>query len=79
MFYYTYLLQSEKDGKLYVGWTDDLKNRLIMHNSGLVPSTRSRRPLVLKYCEICTDKMKAIKREKYLKTGFGRRYLKTRI
>jgi putative endonuclease len=79
MFYYTYVLKSKKDNKLYIGWTDNLEKRLVMHNSGLVLSTKLRRPLTLEYCEICTNKMKAIEREKYFKTGFGRRYLKTKI
>lgn len=79
MFYYTYVLRSAKDRDLYVGWTDDFKNRLRTHNSGKVEATRNRRPLVLEYCEACKSREKAIAREKYFKTGFGRRFLKQRI
>ena len=79
MFYYTYILKSKKDGKLYIGWTDDLKQRILIHNKGLVDATKYRRPLILEYYEACKDKTKAIKREKYFKTGFGRRFLKNRI
>ncbi len=79
MFYYTYVLKSLNDGKLYVGWTDNLNQRIKAHRNGLVNSTKSRRPLVLVYCEACKDKERAIKREKYFKTGFGRRFLKDRI
>jgi len=76
---YTYVLKSLKDKKLYVGWTNDLKNRIVEHNSGNVEATKSRMPLELVYYEACKDKEKAIKREKFFKTGFGRRFLKDRI
>lgn len=79
MFYYTYVLRSEKDGKLYVGYTNDLKSRLKQHDSGLVLSTKPRRPLKLIYFEACTSEEKAIKREKYFKSGFGRNFLKNRL
>jgi putative endonuclease len=79
MFYYTYILKSIKDNKLYVGWTDNLKLRFSEHNKGLVNSTRDRRPLKLIYYEACLKKERAIKREKYFKTGFGRKFLKIRI
>lgn len=79
MFYYTYVLISRKDGKLYVGWTDNIEQRLGKHNAGKVESTKNRVPLELIYFEVCTNKDKAIKREKYFKTGFGRRFLKERI
>ena len=77
--FYTYVLKSEKDGKLYVGFCEDLKIRLKEHQNGFVKSTKNRRPLVLIYYEACKDKQDAINREKQLKTGFGRAYLKRRI
>ena len=77
--YYVYLLQSERDSKFYVGYTCDLKNRLKMHNKGCVESTRSRRPVKLVYYEACLDKQDALYREKYLKTAYGKRYIKNRI
>lgn len=77
--FYTYVLRSECDGKLYVGWTADLKRRLSEHNSGLVESTKYRKPLVCVYYEACGNRNDAISREKQLKTGFGRAYLKRRI
>lgn len=77
--FYTYVLQSEKDNKLYIGWTDDLRSRLDKHNKGLTISTKLRRPFKLIYYEACINKQGAIKREKALKTGFGRAYLKRRI
>lgn len=67
------------DGKFYTGWTDNLKLRLSKHNSGQVNSTKYRIPFELVYFEGCLSQESAIKREKTLKTGFGRKYLKTRI
>ena len=77
--FYTYVLRSERDHELYVGWTNDLKSRFKTHNLGKVESTKSRVPFTLIYYEACLSKEKAIKREKYFKTGFGRLYLKKRI
>jgi putative endonuclease len=77
--FYTYVLKSKLDSNLYIGWTVDLRNRFEKHSKGLVQATRFRRPLELIYYEACLSKDKAIKREKYLKSGFGRRYLKGRI
>ena len=77
--YYTYVLKSDADDKLYVGWTDDLKTRLFKHNKGQVEATASRIPLKLIYYEACTNKKLAIAREKYFKTGYGRNFLKSRI
>ena len=77
--YYTYVLLSEKDNKFYIGFTDNLRKRLTEHNRGLVNSTKSRRPLKLVYCEICLSEKDALKREKYFKTGFGRRFLRNRL
>ena len=77
--HYTYVLKSLIDNKLYVGYTNDLKVRIIAHNSGKVMSTKGRIPFELVYFEACLDKSKALKREKYFKTGFGRNYLKNRI
>ena len=78
-YYYTYVLKSLKDNEFYIGWTDDLKRRLELHNSGKVDATKIRKPFRLVYFEACLSKDRAIRREKTLKTGFGRRYLKSRI
>jgi len=79
MLYYTYVLRSLIDRDLYVGWTDALQERIAKHNAGLVESTKNRKPFELVYFEACLSKEKAIKREKYFKSGFGRRFLKDRI
>lgn len=67
------------DGKLYVGYSDNLKSRIKRHNDGYVEATKNRRPFELVYYEACLDKQKALKREGYFKTGFGRRFLNSRI
>jgi len=77
--FYVYVLQSLKDKYFYVGYTPDLKPRVEKHNKGLVSATKKRRPLKLVYYEACLDKDDAIKREKYLKTSWGKRYIKNRL
>jgi len=56
-----------------------MEKRLKEHNSGLVKSTNNRRPLKLIYTEICLNKQDATHREKYLKTSWGKRYIKNRL
>ena len=77
--HYTYVLQSEKDFKFYVGYTKDLKLRFEQHTKGIVDSTKDRRPLKLIYYEACENHQDATKREKYLKTYNGRRFLQNRL
>jgi len=77
--YYVYVLHSEKDGNFYVGYTSDLQRRLRLHSEGRVESTKHRKPLKLIYYEACTDQKDALHREKYLKTAYGKRYIKNRI
>ncbi len=77
--FYTYVLESQKDHNLYIGWTDDLVHRVKYHNAGHVISTKDRVPLNLVYYEACLSKDKAIEREKQLKTGYGRKYILRRI
>ena len=76
---YVYTLLSDKDGKLYTGSTNDLKRRLKEHESGNVSSTKSRRPLRLIYYEACINQEDARQREKYLKSGMGKKYLRNRL
>ncbi len=77
--FYVYVLKSLKDNKLYIGFSENLEERIEHHNNGLVESTKRRKPLKLIYFEGCLNKDDALKREKSLKTGFGRAYLKRRI
>jgi len=78
-FYYVYILESKADGKFYTGYTSDLRRRLEEHNSGLTKSTKYRLPLELVYFEGSNSSKDALKREKYLKTTYGKRYIKNRI
>ena len=77
--FYTYVLLNEKDKDFYIGFTKDLKQRLEEHQRGSVISTATKRPLKLIYYEACLNEHDAIKREKYFKNGFGRRFLKNRL
>jgi putative endonuclease len=77
--YYVYILKSEKDNKLYTGSTAWLEFRVKQHNDGLVKSTRHRRPLKLIYYEAFEGKQLAQKREKFLKSGQGRNFLKAKL
>jgi len=77
--YYTYVLQSKKDKKLYIGCTENLKVRFETHNSGGVVATSKRHPFVILYYEACVHKLDALRRERYLKTTYGGRYIKTRL
>ncbi len=75
---YVYVLRSEKDGLLYTGCTHDLRKRLALHQAGKVSSTSKRQPLSLIYYEACTNEQDAFRREKYLKTTYGKRFIRTR-
>lgn len=76
---YVYVLQSRKDNKKYVGYTKNLKLRFEQHQKGLVLSTKNRRPLKLIYYEACINQKDAVLREKYLKTIYGKKYIKSRL
>jgi len=77
--FYVYILQSLKDGKLYTGFTNNLRKRILKHNLGKVFSTKLRRPVKLIYLEVCLNKNDAKQREKYLKTGTGKTFIKNRL
>lgn len=77
--YYVYVLKSEIDNNMYVGYSKDLKNRIQQHKTGHVTSTKNRRPLSLIYYEACLNQQDATHREKYLKTSWGKRYIKNRL
>ena len=65
--YYTYVLQSEKDRKFYIGFTKDLRQRFKEHAKGLVESTKNRRPLKLIYYEACLSQEDETKERNILK------------
>ena len=76
---YIYVLRSVKDNQFYVGLTRDLPVRVLQHNNGLVTSTKKRIPFELVYWEGCRNESDAAQREKYLKTAWGKRYIKNRL
>jgi putative endonuclease len=78
-FFYIYVLRSLKDGDFYTGYTHDLRKRIDEHKKGAVFSTKHRLPVELIYYEACLSQQDATHREKYLKTAWGKRYLKVRL
>lgn len=78
-FYYVYVLESLKDGEKYTGYTSNLPLRFEAHQAGKVPSTKDRRPLKIIYFEGCLNQQDATKREKYLKTHYGKMFLGNRL
>lgn len=77
--FYVYLLKSDNFSELYVGYTPDLRTRLQKHNRGQVVSTKRYMPWKLIYYEACLSEKDARRREKYLKTTQGRRFMKRRL
>ena len=77
--FYTYTLQSIKNSELYIGYTNDLKRRFLEHNQKLNSSTKRYAPWRLIYYEACLEESDAKRREGYLKTTQGGRFLKRRI
>ena len=76
--HYVYILQSKADGMFYTGCTGDLRKRFQQHNDGKIPATLHRTPLELIYYEASLSADDAFRREKYLKTTYGKRYIKNR-
>lgn len=76
MFYYVYILESEKNRRLYIGYTHDLRKRLLEHNRGLNFSTKPYVPWHIIHYEAYLNEKDAKRREKYLKTSQGSRLLK---
>ena len=76
---YVYILRSHKDGRWYTGYTQDLRMRIAQHDAGHTLSTSSRGPWQLIYYEASIDPDDARARERYLKSGMGKRYIKNRL
>lgn len=77
--WYVYLLLSKKTGKWYIGSARNMQKRILSHNAGKNRSTKYGVPWKVIYCEIGLNQKDARAREKYLKSGQGRRYLKNRL
>lgn len=75
--YYVYVLRGPK--QFYIGSTQDLRRRFAEHQQNKRGATRNRGPWKLVYYEASTSKKDMLIREKYLKTAWGKRYLKGRI
>ena len=76
IFYYVYILLSEKDSKFYIGFTEDLKKRLKQHNNGESFATKCRRPFELIFYEAYRNKYDALRRENILNQARGKQLLK---
>jgi len=77
--WYVYVLRSLQDGTHYTGFTGDLRQRLEEHNAGKVTSTKDRKPFELVYYEASRNQKDALHRERYLKSTYGKRYIKNRL
>ena len=75
---YVYILRGINSGRWYTGCTGDLRKRFKEHNKGKSLYTK-RDTYKLIYYEACENRKDAFTREKYLKTGMGKRYLKNRL
>jgi len=77
--YHVYIIESEPNGKWYIGYSTNLKRRLAEHNRHKNVSTSKEFKWKLIYCETYVNKMDAFGREKFLKSGSGRRFLKKQM
>ena len=75
--FFVYALKSSKDSRVYVGLSQNVEKRLIDHNLGRVSSTKNFRPWFVFYKEECGNRVNARKKEKYLKSGCGKEFLKS--
>jgi putative endonuclease len=73
---HVYAIKSELNQRIYVGMSEDVDKRLNQHNMGKTKSTKGYRPWQLLYTESCENRVVARKREKYLKSGIGKEFLK---
>ena len=79
MFYYTYVLQSIKSKLFYTEFTSNLRKRFNQHNNDESTYTKGRGPFKLIYYEACLDYNDAAQREKYPKSGRGKRFVRERL
>ena len=80
MFYFVYIIESDVDQSWYIGYTQDLKQRVKEHNQGKCTYTKKLgRKWRLIYAEFYRSKKDALGREQFLKSGSGRRYIKKQL
>ena len=77
--FYVYVLHSDADCGLYIGFSTDLRRRLKEHQAGEAFATSYRGPWRLIYYEAYLEEQDALGREQYLKSGSGRRFLKNQL
>src|SRR5438876_1941925 len=77
--FYVYVLRSESDLGFYIGYSANLKRRLWAHKRGVAQATSYRGPWKLIYYEAYSEQDDALGREKYLKSGGGRRFLRLQL
>ncbi len=77
--WYVYALENTNKNFIYVGFTNDINRRVKEHSDGKTQSTKTYRPLTLVTYVAVTSKEKAIRLEKYFKSGSGKTILKKRL
>jgi Predicted endonuclease containing a URI domain len=77
--FYVYILKSDTNTELYIGCTNNLQRRVEEHNSGSVSSTKKYIPYKLIHYEAFLNKHDAFAREQYLKSGWGKKFLKKNL
>lgn len=77
--FYTYVIKGQKTGRQYTGSTNDLRKRLKQHNEGRSTWTKKDTQWDIIYYEVCINEDDARSREKYLKSGMGKRYINNRL
>ena len=77
--FFVYILQSVLNGRFYIGYSESPERRLAEHNAGKVKSTKAYLPWEMVYIEEFESRDEAVKREKYLKSGIGRQFLKEKL
>ncbi|MES2374924.1 MAG: GIY-YIG nuclease family protein [Bacteroidota bacterium] len=77
--FYTYILQSTKSGRHYIGHTADISERLDRHNSGKVTATKNKGPWIIKSYEVFETKQEANSRELYIKSMKSRVFIEKLI
>lgn len=77
--YYVYVLYSRQYNRFYIGYTDDLRQRFQEHKDKKFHTTQRMEEIILVYYEACLSKKDATARERQLKAGFGRAYLRKRL
>jgi len=79
LMYYVYVMQSEKNGSFYTGYTKDIPERIEYHNSGKVKSTRYLMPFKVVYIEAYESAIESRRREYYIKSQKSRKFIEALV